>query len=213
MRQFAPQPIADKMTVPMTQEMSTIFQSIDERVLSVLNTRKPNDKTATWTRGFVTYLFTEEDGTLAQLTPLTMEEACEYLSKPSQRSQIKNMLEVLDLDASPMIESFVKPEAGRKAGRMISGFADIRFIIRWSCIAIPVYEWMKKRWGDRWFDPGKTCDQIIEGVNEFVIRNNFDVVETDYTNMDGMTSEWTQLHECLAPLLKIFGVKHHQETL
>ena len=70
---------------------------------------------------------------------------------------------------------------------------------------------MKKRWGDRWFDPGKTCDQIIEGVNDFFIRNNFDVVETDYTNMDGMTSEWTQLHECLAPLLKIFDVKHHQE--
>jgi hypothetical protein len=206
-RVYATPIVTDSNLVPMIKRWESLAISLERRVTSVNNTKTPSPRTQAFAQEFVR-LVSPENGVGA---PYSMEETAEKLNKPSQTLAVKQIWETIDMTCRKLIEAFVKNEPCLKTGRIISSFADMRFIAKFSSFTLSFRDKvLHNESNDHWFCPGKTPKQIAEKVCEYV-KSIFTPMEADYENMDGTVSAWIQRHVVNPCYLRWFHPKFRAE--
>nr|UQB76084.1 RNA-dependent RNA polymerase [Flumine nodavirus 12] len=209
-RQYTKPLVSDSMMMPMIKRWETMSESIERRVTFVRNDKKPNDWIAKLTQEFVKLL----NGDFKDLIPLSIEETIERLNKPSQQLQLRAVFEMIGVEPRELIESFNKNEPGMKSSRIISGFADILFLLKVSRYTLAYSdEVLHAEHNEHWYFPGRTPTEIADRVCEFVSDCDGEVSETDYSNLDGRVSAWMQRNVAQAALIKAFKQEYHNEII
>nr|UQB76089.1 RNA-dependent RNA polymerase [Flumine nodavirus 20] len=154
------------------------------------------------------------NGDFKDLIPLSIEETIERLNKPSQQLQLRAVFEMIGVEPRELIESFNKNEPGMKSSRIISGFADILFLLKVSRYTLAYSdEVLHAEHNEHWYFPGRTPTEIADRVCEFVSDCDGEVSETDYSNLDGRVSSWMQRNVAQAALIKAFKQEYHNEII
>lgn len=206
-RQYTRPILSDSMLVPMIKRWETMSETIERRVTFVANHKRPSDRIAALVKEFVILLNGPVRGCLR---PLTIEETIERLDKPSQQLQIRAMLESFDLPAQALIKAFNKNEPAMKSPRLISGFSDIKFLVLVSQFTLSYTDVvLKADHNNGWYYPGRTPQEIVDGVCNFVTDCDGDVTETDFSNFDGSVSDWMQRMVAMQALLAAFEPEYH----
>nr|WPV63058.1 MAG: RNA-dependent RNA polymerase [Wufeng shrew nodavirus 12] len=206
-RVYATPIVTDSNLMPMIKRWESLSISLDRRVTSYHNNKTPSLKMQAFASEFVK-LVTPENGVGA---PYSMEETAEKLNKPSQTLAIKQIWETIDMGCRKLIEAFVKNEPCMKTGRIISSFADMRFIAKFSSFTLAFRDSvLHGERNDHWFCPGKTPKEIAEKVCNYV-KSIFTPMEADYENMDGSVSAWIQRHVVNPCYLRWFHPKYRAE--
>nr|WPA70724.1 MAG: RNA-dependent RNA polymerase [Mystacina tuberculata nodavirus 1] len=209
-RQYTKPIINDAMMIPMVKRWETMSESIERRVTFVANDKKPSDKIARIASEFVRLM----NGDIDQLEPLSIEETIIRLNKPSQQLQLRAVFEIIGVEPRNLIESFNKFEPGMKSSRIISGFPDILFILKVSRYTLAYSDRVLKADHNRhWYYPGRNPSQITDGVCEFVSDCDAEVIETDFSNLDGRVSGWMQRNIAQKALVQAFKPEHRDEII
>jgi len=210
-RQYSYPLISDSMMMPMIKRWETMSESIEHRVTFVTNTKKPSDKIAALSKQFVELMNGNYKHTLI---PLTIGETIERLNKPSQVLQCRAVFEFLGIEPRELIDSFNKNEPGMKSSRIISGFADIQFIIKVSRYTFAYADViLKAEHNKHWYLPGRPPIQIVDRVCEFTGESGGQVAETDYSNLDGRVSEWMQRNIGQRSMVDAFLPEYRDEII
>jgi len=208
-RVYATPIVTDSNVVPMIKRWEALSVSLERRVTSVNNNKTPSPKIQTFAQEFVR-LVTPENGVGA---PYSMEETAEKLNKPSQTLAIKQIWETIDMGVRRLIEAFIKNEPCMKSGRIISSFADMRYIAKFSSFTLSFRDKvLHSEHNDHWFCPGKTPQEIAQKVCDYV-KSIFTPMEADYENMDGTVSAWIQRHVVNPCYLRWFHPKYRTELI
>nr|UYL95402.1 MAG: protein A [Yanbian Nodav tick virus 1] len=209
-RQYTKPLISDCMMMPMIKRWETMSESIERRVTFVANDKKPNDRVAQAAAEFVQLV----NGEISQLEPLSIEETIERLNKPSQQLQLRAVFEIIGVKPRELIESFNKNEPGMKSSRIISGFPDILFILKVSRFTLAYSDYVLHADHNRhWYYPGRTPREIADGVCQFVSECDAEVIETDYSNLDGRVSYWLQRNVAQKAMVLAFKPEYREEIL
>nr|APG76332.1 hypothetical protein [Hubei noda-like virus 23] len=209
-RQYTKPILSDCMMVPMIKRWETMSESIERRVTFVKNDKKPTDYIAKLVDDFVQLL----NNGIENLEPLSIEETILRLNKPSQQLQLRAVFEMIGVEPRNLIESFNKNEAGMKSSRIISGFPDILFILKVSRFTLAYSDSvLHAEHNQHWYFPGLNPTQIADKVCEFVSDCDGQVIETDFSNLDGRVSGWMQRNIAQKALLKAFKNEHHKEII
>nr|QYF49916.1 MAG: RNA-dependent RNA polymerase [Xinjiang mountain noda-like virus 1] len=208
-RQYTLPIVSDSMLMPMIKRWETMSESIERRVTFVRNDKVPSNHIAKMTQEFVELLNGDVRGSLE---PLSIEETIERLDKPSQQLQLRAVFETLDMKPRELISAFNKNEPGMKSSRIISGFADILFILKVSRYTLAYSDSvLKTERNKHWYVPGLNPSQIADKVVNFVSQNDGDVIETDFSNLDGRVSGWMQRNIAQSAMVKAFKAEHRDE--
>jgi len=208
-RAYSKPVIEQEAMMPMIRRWEALSESLDVRVTFVANNKLPSDHIAALTKDFVEAFCKGFDHSLL---PLSLEDTIDRLTKPSQSLAIRQILDALDFQTSAEISSFIKNEPTKKPARIISGFADIRFIIQLSRYTFVFNDAVMKSDVNKFYCfPGRNCKEVEDGVLQFVADCGGLVSETDYSNMDGTVSEWQQLNIAQACMLRTFHHDYHSE--
>nr|UQB76085.1 RNA-dependent RNA polymerase [Flumine nodavirus 14] len=207
-RQYTHPIVSDSMLMPMIKRWETMSESIERRVTFVANDKKPSDRIASIAAEFVELL----NGGIKDLVPLSIEETIERLDKPSQQLQLRAVFETLDVKPRELIASFNKNEPGMKSSRIISGFPDILFILKVSRYTLAYSDnVLKADHNKHWYYPGLNPTQIADQVCNFVSDCDGQVIETDFSNLDGRVSGWMQRSLAQRAMIQAFLPEHRDE--
>lgn len=209
-RQYTKPIVSDCMLVPMIKRWETMSESIERRVTFVANGKKPSDGVAKIADTFVSLL----NGEFKDLDPLSIEETILRLNKPSQQLQLRAVFEILGVEPRQLIESFNKNEPGMKSSRIISGFPDILFILKVSRYTLAYSDVvLHAEHNKHWYYPGRNPVEIADGVCEFVSDCDGDVIETDFSNLDGRVSGWMQRNIAQKAMVQAFRPEYRSEII
>jgi hypothetical protein len=207
-RQYTRPILSDSMLVPMIRRWETMSESIERRVTFVVNKKLPSNGIADMIDKFVTTL----NRNIRNIHPLSIEETIDRLDKPSQQLQLKQVFETLDVTPRALIDAFNKNEPGMKSSRIISGFADIRFILQVSRYTLAYTDLvLKNEHNAHWYYPGRTPQEIADGICDFVADCDGEVVETDFSNLDGRVSDWMQRNIAQRAMIQAFAPEYRDE--
>jgi len=182
--------VGDHNLMPMTKRLECLSDSIDERVTFVKNDRVPNRMLQILAAEFV-MLMVPEPGTGV---PYSLEQTREMLNKPSQVLAINQIWDTVDAQARALIECFVKNEPTNKSGRIISSFADMRFLLEFSKFTLNFRDnVLHSEANKHFFMPGNTPQDIAAAVCQYV-QSCDEPIEGDFSNFDGSVSSWCQRH-------------------
>nr|APG76486.1 hypothetical protein [Hubei noda-like virus 21] len=209
-RQYTKPILSDSMLMPMIKRWETMSESIERRVTFVSNDKKPSDHVAAIAANFVRLM----NGGIKDLDPLTIEETVERLNKPSQQLQLRAVFEIIGVEPRQLIESFNKNEPGMKNSRIISGFSDILFILKVSRYTLAYSDIvLHAEHNQHWYYPGRNPTQIADGVCDFVSDCDGNVIETDFSNLDGRVSGWMQRNIAQRALVQAFKPEYRDEII
>ncbi|AAK15751.1 protein A [Boolarra virus] len=209
-RQYTKPIISDCMMMPMIKRWETMSESIERRVTFVANNKKPSDAVAKIAAEFVSLM----NGPFIDLEPLTIEETVERLNKPSQQLQLRAVFEIMGVEPRQVIESFNKNEPGMKSSRIISAFPDILFIVKVSRYTLAYSDAvLHAEHNQHWYYPGRTPVGITDGVCEFVSDCDGQVIETDFSNLDGRVSGWMQRNIAQKAMVQAFRAEYRDEII
>ncbi|UOI84721.1 RNA-dependent RNA polymerase [Ceratitis capitata nodavirus 1] len=209
-RQYTLPIVSDCMMMPMIKRWETMSESIERRVTFVANDKKPSDRVAKIAEAFVRLM----NGPYKDLDPLSIEETIERLNKPSQQLQLRAVFEIIGVEPRQLIESFNKNEPGMKSSRIISGFPDILFILKVSRYTLAYSDVVLHAEHNRhWYYPGRKPSEIADGVCEFVSDCDAEVIETDFSNLDGRVSAWMQRNIAQKAMVQAFRAEYREEII
>nr|UQB76088.1 RNA-dependent RNA polymerase [Flumine nodavirus 2] len=207
-RQYTKPIVSDCMCIPMVKMWTTMSESIERRITFVKNDKRPSDRIAAIANQFIKLMNAGVEG----LYPLSLEETLDRLDKPSQQLQIRQVFETLDVKPRELIDAFNKNEPGMKSSRIISGFADIRFIVQVSRFTLRYSDAVLKNDNNQhWYYPGRTPTEIADGICKYVSECDGQVIETDYSNLDGKVSGWMQRSIAQRAMIQAFAPQFRDE--
>nr|APG76164.1 hypothetical protein 2 [Beihai noda-like virus 25] len=196
--------VTDSNAVPMHKRWEAISVSIDHRITFVANTAVPNARIAGFAAEFVRLVVRQPHTGV----PLSLEAARDELDKPSQTLAVKRIWETADVKVRNLIESFIKKEPCSKPSRMISAFADTRFLLALSSYTIAFREdILHNDENKHWFLPGRTPSEIAQAVVDYC-GSISEPAEGDYANFDGSVSEWLQVNIMNAVMMRWVHPEH-----
>jgi len=115
------------------------------------------------------------------------------------------------MDYRPLIEAFTKNEPVRKAGRVISSFPDMRYLLGLSKFTLAFRDRvLHAEHNEHWFCPGLTPAEIANKVRWYC-SDVYEPMEGDFSNFDGTVSEWAQRHVMSAVYHRYFGDEDQKE--
>jgi len=183
--------VSDHNLMPDIRNWEALSQSLEERVTFVKNTATPESRYGEYARQFIDLVLGPYKH---QGVALGIDETIDELDKPAQILQTKMVVETLDSPIRELITGFLKNEPIMKDGRIISAFADFRYILQLSRFTLAMRnEVLHAEHNRHWFCPGLTPKQISGMVVDYV-SSVPEPVEGDYTNFDGRVSAWMQRH-------------------
>nr|QXV86364.1 RNA-dependent RNA polymerase [Nodaviridae sp.] len=187
-REYAAPLVSDVNLMPMIKRWEVLSASLERRVTWVANTKEPAKYMQQYAVEFVQMVV----GDATRGYPYTLEETREQLNKSSQILAVNQVWETIDAPARRMIEAFVKNEPGNKSARIISSFADMRFLLCFSAYTLKFRdEVLHAEHNQHWFCPGLTPLQIAQRVQDYS-SEVAQVIEGDFSNFDGTVSAWCQ---------------------
>jgi hypothetical protein len=206
-RTYATRILTDSNMVPMIKRWETLSDSIDQRVTYVANDKRPTARIQNYANEFVKLVVPlAGDG-----VQYSLEEAAALLDKPTQVLAVKQIWETVDCEHRRLIEAFVKNEPTNKSPRIISSFADSRFLLKFSAFTLKFRdEVLHSEHNRHWFMPGSTPEQIAASVCDYV-ANIDEPIEGDFSNFDGTVSSWCQRHVMNAVMLRFFQTESSLE--
>jgi len=187
-REYASPLVGDCNLMPLTKRVESLSDSIDNRITFVTNTKIPNDEIKGYVGEFLRFLVPD----VGNGFPYSLEETRDKLDKPAQRLAVNQIWDTVDSDVRRQIEGFIKNEPTNKSSRMISSFADMRYILKFSAYTHRFRdEILHHERNKHWFMPGRTPKEIADKVVEYVgsVR---EPIEGDFSNFDGTVSPWCQ---------------------
>ncbi|AAF97860.1 RNA dependent RNA polymerase protein A [Nodamura virus] len=200
-RVYASPLVSDENMMPMIKRWETLSLSLDRRVTFQRNPKVPGKRLRAYAIEFVDLVVPERGVGV----PYSLEDTAAMLDKPSQTLAIQQVWETVDMPPRRLIEAFVKNEPTMKAGRIISSFADMRFLLRFSSYTLAFRDQVLHAEHNRhWFCPGLTPEQIATKVVDYVSGVE-EPSEGDFSNFDGTVSEWLQRHVMNAVYLRYFN--------
>lgn len=206
-RAYACPLVTDENLLPMIKRWECLSDSLEKRVAFVRNDNEPARKYNSLAEEFVRLVVPIPD--IGH--PIALEVAAEELSKPSQVLAVANIWETVDMEHRRLIEAFVKNEPTMKNGRIISSFADARFLLKFSAYTLNFRDRvLHADWNRHWFCPGLTPSQISEKVVGYV-GDVHSPCEGDYSNLDGSISLWLQRRVMNAVYLRYYHPDHRKE--
>jgi hypothetical protein len=192
----------EEASAPMIRRWEVLSESLDQRVTMVRNDKTPGKRIQEFAHRFVKLVVgpTPDAG-----EPYSLEETRDLLDKPSQTLAVMNIWDTVDVECRELIEAFVKNEACTKPPRIISSFADARFLLVLSSFTLKFRDTiLHADHNKHWFMPGSTPAQIAERLREYV--TGIDVpIEGDFANLDGSVSAWLQRNVMNAVYMAYFG--------
>nr|QYF49907.1 MAG: putative RNA dependent RNA polymerase [Henan sediment noda-like virus 1] len=201
--------VSDADMVPMLKRFETLSNSIDQRVTFVQNVKTPTPRIQNFAREFIDLIVPLEFRNKG--VAYSLEETAELLDKPSQCLGVQQIWETVDMEPRALIEAFVKNEPCRKSGRIISSFADMRFLLKLSSFSLAFRDKvLHAPHNKHWFCPGLTPKEIALKVVEYC-RSIGTPMEADMENFDGSVSEWAQRHVMNAVYYHYFNVAEHED--
>lgn len=192
---------------PMIKRWETLAHALETRVSFVANTVVPPLKYNSYAREFVNLLVPVPHLGI----PCDLQETIDQMTKPSQVTQIKQIIETIDVEPRALIESFTKNEPCMKTPRVISAWNDMRWLI-----SVSKYQYrfkdevLRSEHNEHWFMPGLTPPEIVEKVRDFA-ANTEDLMSADYSNLDGTVSAPLQRMVPFAAELRYFMPRYHSE--
>jgi len=200
--------VVDEAREPLLGQALVTSNAIENRVTFQANHKIPHYKYANFAHEFVRLVVPE----VGVGVPYSMEETVLQLNKPKQMLAVKQIFETIDMEPKKMIECFVKNEPCMKNGRIISSFADVRYLVNFSKFTLKFRdEVLHDEVNRHWFIPGLTPKQIASKVVEYC-QNVEEPIEGDFSNFDGTVSAWLQRNVMNAVYHRYFG-KHNLEEL
>nr|QYF49969.1 MAG: hypothetical protein [Jiangsu forest noda-like virus] len=194
--------------VPETKRFESFEQTIDYRVTRVVNRKVPGRNLADLAKEFVKLVVP----VAGRGYPLSIEEVRDEMDKPAQKLAFERVAETLGVvEPRAMIDSFVKNEPTMKPNRVISAFADFRFIVELSRFTIAFRN--ERLHGEdckHFFMPGHTPPEIAERLVEYASAVG-EPTEGDFSNFDGTVSAWLQTNVINAVYLRWVGATHHEQ--
>lgn len=193
--------------MPMVKRWDALSESLERRVTFVANSKKPTKHLSELAVEFVSMVVPD----VGIGVPLSVEDAATALDKPSQVLAVKAVWDTLDMPARPLIESFLKNEPTMKCGRIISSFADARFLLLFSRFTLAFRDQvLHSEHNSHWFCPGLTPSELADKVCGYA--GNVDgLIEGDYSNFDGTVSAWLQRHVMNAVYHRYFNIQYKTE--
>nr|WPR16578.1 MAG: RNA-dependent RNA polymerase [Arthropod nodavirus 2] len=206
-RSYSNPVVTDENLMPMIKRWECLSDSLERRVTFVSNSVEPPMRYNRLAEEFIRLMV--PDPGIGH--PMTLEDAAAELSKPSQVLAVANVWETVDMDHRRMIESFVKNEPTMKNGRIISSFADARFLLKFSTYTLPFRNRvLHSELNRHWFCPGLTPGEITAKVMEYV-GSVFQPAEGDYSNLDGSISLWLQRRVMNAVYLRYYHPAYRKD--
>lgn len=192
---------------PQLKRWEVLSNSLEHRVTMVHNNKVPPIRLAKLAEEYVR-LVVPEDGVGV---PYSLEDTRIELDKPTQVNAVNQIWETVDMDVRRLIEAFVKNEPTNKPGRIISSFADSRFLLKFSSFTLAFRDQVLHAEHNRhWFCPGQTPSQIADKVCNYV-RSVATPAEGDFSNFDGRVSAWCQEHIMNAVYHRWFNLLYSTE--
>jgi len=201
--------VSDANMVPQIKRWEALSESIDYRITFNANKKVPGRAYRALASEFLRLVV--PDVLVGTGVPYSIEETIERLSKPSQVLAIQQIWETVDMPPRKLIECFLKNEPCMKNGRIISSYADIRYLVNASRFIFKFTdEILKAEHNAHWFMCGKTPPQIADEVCGYV-RGVVEPIEGDIVHMDGSVTEWSQRHTSNGPMFRYFSRDFHIE--
>nr|WKV34083.1 MAG: RNA-dependent RNA polymerase [Riboviria sp.] len=200
-RVYATCPISDESMVPMIKRWETLSVSLDNRVTFVANNRTPKKRIQELAHVFVSLVVPPN----CRGDPYSLEDTAILLDKPTQALAVRQIWETADMEPRRLIEAFIKNEPCNRPGRIISSFADMRYLLKLSAYTLKFRDdVLHAEHNQHWFCPGSTPTEIAKRIQDYVA--NVDTpIEGDYSNFDGTVSAWLQTHVMNAVMMRYFG--------
>ncbi|UHK03063.1 MAG: RNA-dependent RNA polymerase [Guiyang nodavirus 3] len=199
-RRYASPILTEENLMPQIKRWEVLSNSIDVRVTYVRNDKVPSLRIQSLASEFVKLVVPEAGIGV----PYSLERAREMLDKPTQVLAVKQVWETVDMVPRRLIEAFVKNEATDKSGRIISSFADMRFLLKFSQFTLCFRDnILHNEQNSHWFCPGLTPEELAEKVCGYV-QGVDSPIEGDFSNFDGTVSAWCQRHVMNAVYLRYF---------
>jgi len=199
--------VSDQLMVPMIRRWETLSLSLERRVTAVRNGVTPNERIRALAREFIELVVP----VAGVGEPLSLEDTAALLDKPSQVLAVRQVWETVDAPARQLIEAFVKNEACSKTARIISSFADMRFLLKFSQFTLAFRdEVLHADHNSHWFVPGSTPAQVADRVHEYCCSVE-EPIEGDFSNFDGSVSAWCQREVMNAVYHRFFAPRHLPE--
>jgi hypothetical protein len=133
------------------------------------------------------------------------------MDKPSQILAINRIWETLDAPHRQLIECFAKKEPCKKTPRVISSFADARYLVGFSRFTLACRDRvLHDERHQHWFYPGSDPPTIVKRLQDFA-TDAPDLAEGDYANMDGTVSMWLQRNVMNAIYHRYFMPEYWEE--
>nr|QYF49974.1 MAG: RNA-dependent RNA polymerase [Sichuan forest noda-like virus 6] len=199
--------VSDANMVPMIKRWEVMSLSLDRRVDIVRNSVTPDKRFQRYAEEFLDHVCPISQSGV----PYDLERTAELLDKPSQVLAVQQIWETGDAPARRLIESFVKNEPTNKAGRIISSFPDMRYLLGLSRFTLAFRDKvLHAEHNKHWFCPGLTPPEIAAKVVDYCSLVE-QPIEGDFSNFDGSVSEWAQRHVMNAAYLHFFRPENRLE--
>jgi len=208
-RAYAAPLVTDHNCAPMIKRWETLSLSLDRRVADYANTKPVPKRYQQYFHEWMRLVVPEHLAGTGQ--PFSLEHTAALLDKPSQTLAVKQIWETVDQEPRRLIEAFVKNEPCMKNPRIISSFADMRFLLTFSQYTLAFREQVLHAEHNRhWFVPGSTPTEIAERVQNYVARVDRPA-EGDYKNLDGSVSAGLQRSPMNASYHRFFHPDHRAD--
>jgi len=192
----------EEASAPMIRRWEALSESLDQRVTFVRNDKTPGKRIQEFAHRFVRMVIGSQDNAGE---PYSLEETRTLLDKPSQTLAVQNIWDTVDVECRELIEAFIKNEPCTKPSRIISSFADARFLLVLSSFTLKFRDAvLHADHNNKWFMPGSTPAQIADRLREYVTGID-GPIEGDFSNLDGSVSAWLQRNVMNAVYLAYFG--------
>ncbi|AAO60068.1 RNA-dependent RNA polymerase [Macrobrachium rosenbergii nodavirus] len=192
---------------PQLKRWEVLSNSLEHRVTMVANNKVPTPRIARFAEEYVRLVVPEANVGV----PYSLEDARKELDKPTQVNAVNQIWETVDMEVRRLIEAFVKNEPTNKSGRIISSFADSRFLLKFSTYTLAFRdEVLHAEHNRHWFCPGLTPNEIADKVCDYV-RGVATPAEGDFSNFDGRVSAWCQENVMNAVYHRWFNRKFSKE--
>ncbi|APG76299.1 hypothetical protein [Shuangao insect virus 11] len=206
-RSYGPPVVTDENMMPMIKRWEALSLSLERRVEFVRNNKIPPKKFQSYAEEFLRCVCPEAGSGV----PYTLEDTASFLDKPSQVLAVKQVWETVDMPVRRLIECFLKNEPCMKPGRIISAFADARYLLQLSAFTLAFRDRvLHAEHNEHWFCPGLTPRGIADKVCDYVSMVD-QVAEGDYSNLDGTVSVWLQRRVMNAVYLRYFHHSYRKE--
>nr|WPR18416.1 MAG: RNA-dependent RNA polymerase [Owegonang virus 9] len=209
-REYSSPIVSDVNMVPMIKRWESLSKSIDFRITKYINPTRITARYQNYYHEFSRQVVPDHFAKKGE--PYTWEQAAALLNKPSQVNAVKRIWETVDAPHRQKIEAFLKKEPTNKPGRIISSFADARFLLGFSRFTLALRDVVLHDEHNRhWFLPGTTPSEIAKAVQEYA-QQEPDISEGDFENLDGTTSTDMQ-YGIRQSAFRYFHPRYHKEML